>query len=64
MDLYRCYSGAAAKLHFFFVTARGLWKFYEAIPAIAFIFARSSQRIPALSGLKKNPFQKNETDFN
>jgi len=34
MDLYRCYSGAGAKLHFFLVTAVRLWKFYEAIPAI------------------------------
>jgi len=34
MYLYRCYSGAAAKLHFFFVTARRLGKFYEAVPAI------------------------------
>jgi len=34
MDLYRYYSGAGAKLHFFLVRAVRLWKFYEAIPAI------------------------------
>jgi hypothetical protein len=40
----------------YFLGAKDLVLFVAIVPAFAFIFVRSSQRIPALSGLRRNMF--------